>query len=102
MKTTSVAPKVNMVVSQNRGIPIWTPKCYSPYYGNPQKGTCWCEPAGCEEVDNSGVISSLLSLPSPSMDMAHTVAEAFYAQVNTKNLKVLVMYCYGWLLCYSK
>ena len=66
------------------------------------QGYCWCEPAGCEEVDNSGVISSLLSLPSPSMDMAHTVAEAFYAQVNTKNLKVLVMYCYGWLLCYSK
>ena len=28
-----------VVVSQNRGTPIWTPKCYSPYYGTPQKGT---------------------------------------------------------------
>ena len=28
-----------MVVSQNKGTPIWTPKYYSPYYGDPQNGT---------------------------------------------------------------
>ena len=28
-----------MVVSQNRGTPIWTPKYYNPYYRDPQKGT---------------------------------------------------------------
>ena len=26
-----------MVVSQNWGTPIQTPKCYSPFYGAPQK-----------------------------------------------------------------
>ena len=28
-----------MVVSQNKGTPIQTPKYYNPYYGDPQKGT---------------------------------------------------------------
>ena len=28
-----------MVVSINRGTPIWTPKFYNPYYGDLQKGT---------------------------------------------------------------
>ena len=28
-----------MVISLNRGTPIWTPKYYSPYYWDPQKGT---------------------------------------------------------------
>ncbi len=28
-----------MVVSQNQGTPIWTPKYYSPYYWDPQNGT---------------------------------------------------------------
>ena len=28
-----------MVVSFNRGTPIWTPKCYGPYYWDSQKGT---------------------------------------------------------------
>ena len=28
-----------MAVSLNRGTPIWTPKYYSPYYWDPQKGT---------------------------------------------------------------
>ena len=27
-----------IVVSQNKGTPIWTPKYYSPYYRDPQKG----------------------------------------------------------------
>ena len=26
-----------MVVSQNKGTPIQTPKCYSPYFGDPKK-----------------------------------------------------------------
>ena len=29
----------DMVVSLNRGTPIWTPKYYNPYYGDPQNGT---------------------------------------------------------------
>ena len=28
-----------MVVSQNKGTPIWTPIYHDPYYGDPQKGT---------------------------------------------------------------
>ena len=28
-----------MVVSQNKGTPIWTPKYYGPYYRDPQNGT---------------------------------------------------------------
>ena len=28
-----------MVVSQNKGTPTQTPKYYSPYYGDPPKGT---------------------------------------------------------------
>ena len=31
--------KEYMVVSQNKGTPISTPKYCSPYYGDPQKGT---------------------------------------------------------------
>ena len=27
-----------MVVSQNKGTPIWTPLYYNPYYGDPQEG----------------------------------------------------------------
>ena len=36
--TISIYPS-NMVVSLNRGTPIWTPKYYSPYYKESQKGT---------------------------------------------------------------
>ena len=32
-------PHDNMVVSQNTGTPIWTPKYYSPYHRDPQKST---------------------------------------------------------------
>ena len=30
---------LEMVLSHNRGTPIWIPKYYNPYYGDPQKGT---------------------------------------------------------------
>ena len=35
----SILKKHYMVVSQNRGTPIWTLIYYNPYYGDPQKGT---------------------------------------------------------------
>ena len=30
---------IDLVVSQNKGTPIQTPKYYNPYYRDPQKGT---------------------------------------------------------------
>ena len=30
--------EIILVVSQNRGTPIWTPIYYNPYYKDPQKG----------------------------------------------------------------
>ena len=56
------------------------------------KGTCWCEPTGCEVV-TSGLYTSLV--PSLDMSMAHTVGEAFMRKRTRKKQSLgHILKCY--------